>query len=242
MQIVVTIAPGCVADPRKVAFWCLACDQQATEFAQAWGIEPTPVNFYSADVLAKMDDATMQKFVADSRLLTIQDVLDAPGALGYHTDVAGVIFACVLYQGDATSITISHEVMEEIGDPTCDVYIPMGDGRSQAKESADRVEGDSYTETATIGPDSVPVDVSNYLLPSAFVPGSSAPWDRMGRLTTWDGATPGGYTIIVDANGTETNVFARVKVGGPEAHATLAAKLERPDGRLLRRLRGAWAP
>jgi hypothetical protein len=212
-QICVTVDPACGADPRKLAFWCQACDQQAFEFSEAWGVDYTPVNYFSWDVLSKLTDAEVAKFVADSRLLTIQPSLDVSGALGFHDDVAGVIFARVMWQGDDTTVTISHEVLEEMGDPTCDEYVTMSHGRLQAKEACDRVEGDTYIETADIGGDTMPVTLSNYLMLPAFHPGSPGPWDRMSRLTSWDAMTDGGYMIVRDDTGNETEVFARTEQG-----------------------------
>lgn len=237
--IAVTVDPACGADERTLAFWCAAIDAQAQEFAAAWSVPYTPVVFYSSDVLTKLGDGPeLDKFVADSRLLTIQPSLDVQGALGYHDDIAGVIFARVMWQGDATSVTISHEALEEMGDPTCDQYEDMGNGKAQALEACDRVEGDVYAQAGIIDTDSLDVQVSNYLLAAAFSPGSSGPWDRLGKLTAWDGMTEGGYMIVRDANGNETQVFARADAG----RINLARKLEKPRGRLARRLRGRWAP
>jgi len=155
-----------------------------------------------------------------------------PGALGFHDDEAGVIFARVEFQGEATSVTLSHEVLEELGDPTCDKYAPLGTGTSQALEACDRVEGDEYP-----APTDASVKLSNYLRPSAFLPGSAAPWDKLERLKAWDGMTEGGYTIVQDANGDTTNVFAQATHGA--GYMNLRAKRERPDSRVARRLSGA---
>jgi hypothetical protein len=234
----VTFDPALGVDPRKAEFWCRALDVQSQEFAAAWGIPYIPVQLFDSDVLLTLTDKELATFVADTRLMTVQAQLDVPNALGFHDDVAGVIFARVMFQGDDTSVTMSHEKCEGDGDPTCDLYVAMGNGKEQAKEASDRVEGDSYIENANIDGDSMPVALSNYLLPSAFVPNSQGPWDRMGRLTTWDGMTSGGYMIQRDANGNETQVFAKSDAG----RINLAHKLEKPRGRLARRLRGRWAP
>lgn len=227
-QIAVTVDPECNADPARVNAWVQAVDAQAFEFCKAWGVEYTPVVLYSSDVLSKLDGDELAAFVKDARLLTIQASLDVPGALGYHDDIAGVIFARVMYQGEATSITLSHEALEEIGDPTCDLYLPFSGGREQAGEACDRVEGDSYAQ------DGVPV--SNYLLLSAFQPDSAGPWDRCGTLTTWDGLSGGGYAIVRDADGNDLpNVFAQTD----HALANAEAKRAKVGGRANRRLAAA---
>lgn len=225
-QVVVTVDPACNADMARVNAWVEAVDAQAKEFCDVHGIEYTPLVLHAWDVLqALKDGAELDVFVADSRLLTIQPDVGVPGALGFHDDVAGVIFARVEYQGEATSVTLSHEVLEELLDPTCDKYAPLGNGTSQAVEACDRVEGDEY--------DAGDVKLSNYLLPSAFAPGSAGPWDNLGLLTTWDGMTGGGYTIIEDASGNTRNVFAQATHG--EGYAALRAKRVRSSTRVARR-------
>lgn len=233
-MIAVTVGNGCPADPAKVARWCAAADAQAQEFAEAWGVEYTPVVFFSADVLQALADDELAAFVADTRLLTIETDIGEPGALGFHDDVAGVIFARVEYQGDETSMTLSHEVLEEIGDPTCDAWRALGDGREQAFEACDRVEGDWYN----VEVDGEHVKLSNYLLPAAFDPNGRRPFDRLGKLDVWDGMTPGGYTIIRDADGVTSDVFAR----GPAGEETAARRRNRAWSRTARRVTRKVSP
>ena len=233
MQIVVTFDPACGVDERKAVLWCAALDAQAQEFSAAWGVPYWPVSLYSSDVLKKMTPKEMAAFVADSHLCTVQMTMVA-GALGFHDDVAGVIFARVLWQGDATSVTLSHEILEMMGDPKCNAWRRMPDRRDTALEACDAVEGDVYIETADVGGDLMPVDVSNYLLPSWFKVGGAGPYDRMSKLTAPFDMTPGGYMIVRDRQGNETQVFAASDAG----RINLARKLEKPRGRLARRLRG----
>lgn len=220
--IAVTVEPDCGIDDAEAHAACQAVDTQAREFAAAWGVPYTPVLYFSPDVLTKLADDELAEFVADARLLTVQLSLDAPGALGYHDEVNGVIFARVK-AGPEWSVTLSHEVLEEMGDPTCDAWAPWSDG-TQALEACDRVEGDTYRVQGVL--------VSNYLLPSAFVEGNAGPWDKLGQLAKWDGLTGGGYVIVRDAAGNETDVFAET------AHATARAEEKRvkPGGRTARRL------
>jgi hypothetical protein len=235
-QIAVTVDPACEGvDYRKVAFWCSAIDAQAEEFCQAWSIPYTPVNFYSTDVLFSLTDAEVAAFAKDSRLLTIQPSLDVSGALGYHDDIAGVIFARVMWQGDDTSVTISHEVLEELGDPTCDLYLPMGDGRLTAVEACDAVEGDTYIETGYIADDAMPVAVSNWLFRAWFEANSPGPWDRMRKLIAALTMTEGGYMIVRQSDGTESEVFAQTSLG----HLNASRKMTKPMGRTARRMKRA---
>lgn len=232
-HIALTVDPACKADPTMVAFWVVALDQQAREFASAWGVPYLPVVYYSADVLQGLADDELTKFTADARLLTIQTTME-PGALGFHDDVAGVIFARVLYQGEQTPVTASHEICELLGDPECNGWVEMSPGKSVAKESADPVEGDIYEQPATIGDETREVGLSNYVLLSYFDSKGAAPFDRMGKLTAPFGMTTGGYQIIMDASGDTTDVFA--SWGTSVGRMGLARKLERPDSRAARRL------
>lgn len=196
-------------DPAKVATWCKVVDRQARECAERWGIEYTPVVFFSTDVLEKLEGQELTDFVTKFRLLTISAELDEPGVLGYHGAVLGVIFARVKYAGDYTSVILSHEVLEQMINPLLTSWSEMPDGRKQAVEACDRVEDDTYN----VEQDGIFVRVSNYLLPSAFVPYSARPWDRLGKLSAWDGMTPGGYMIVREADGDRVNVFAAAEEG-----------------------------
>lgn len=225
--IAVTIDPECGISDDDGQAACQAVDAQAREFATAHGIDYAPIVYFSTDVLTKLDGDDLAKFTADARLLTVQVNLDVPGALGYHDDVLGIIFARVM-AGPGWTVTLSHEVLEEMLNPTCGDFTPLEDGREQAREACDRVEGDTYR----IGD----VLVSNYLLPDAFVPGSAGPWDKLGQLTGWDGMTGGGYMIVRSADGSETDVFADTS----HARAKVDRKKARPDVRLSRILAGEF--
>lgn len=227
---VINRTPG--LDDTDVAFWSEACNVQAREIADVHGVEYTPVVFYSkAEGLPR-----------DCRIMTIKPVIDAPGALGFHDDELGAIFAEVKYTGPGTVITMSHEEAEEEFDPQCNRWLPFDNDHEQAGELADRVEGDSYIQKATVMGETRPVLVSNYLLPSAFDPAGKAPFDRMGLLYFWNDMTPGGYVIVRDiSTGKVGNIFARrmpLVVSGPAAQGIVAQKLAKPGSRLLRRLRG----
>jgi hypothetical protein len=211
-------------------FMAAACSAQAEEFCRAYGIAPILVSAYSRGT--KLPPET-------THVATIKDTLGVPGALGFH-DVSGPVEYIEIEAQDVTStgVTASHEVLELLGDPTCDKWAPWRDGKQQAREVADRVEGDNYVETVTVLGETRPVNVSNYLLPAAFEAGSAGPWDRMNRLTSWDGLTPGGYVIVQDAAGNVANVFAE-KGAMP---SSFARKLVNPLSRTLRRLRNPPRP
>lgn len=247
---VINRAPG--VDDRDVAFWAEACNQQAREIAGAHGVQYTPVVFYGK----------AEGLPFDCRIMTIRASIDAPGAIGFHTDDLGTIFAEVKAT-DQTSITMSHEEAEEIGDPAVNLWDPFDADHEQAHELSDRVEGDSYEQEATVLGETRKILVSNYLLPSAFDPSGAPPYDRMGRLKTWNGMTPGGYVIVRNiSTGKVGDVFADARyyddhlvggraqqpppaprhlpyvIPGPDAGSVLRDKLGKRRSRLVLRLRG----
>lgn len=213
-----------------VAFFAAACNDQVIECAAAWSLRASPVAFYS-------DAAGLP--ASDVRIMSIVDVLDEPGALGYHDDRAGVIYGMVLAQDEQTSVTLSHECLEELVDPTCEAWRPMPSGRQVALEVADPVEADSYLVTTTVLGETRGVSLSNYVLPAWFQVGASGPYDRLGKLSAPLTMTSGGYQVVMDERGNITNVFASHGTLGTATR--LARKLATPGSRLLRRLCGKKA-
>lgn len=236
MQFAVLNASKRLSDT-DVAFAVEACNQQAQECADAWSVPRMPVAFYSSvEGLPVRDVVTM----------VIVDDLDDPGALGYHTAIAGTAYGKVLAQSvQDTAVTLSHEVLEALIDRLADGWWDRGDGTKVAAEVCDPVEGDTYDEPVTIGSDAVgyetrSIRVSNYVLPRWMGASTAGKFDRMGRVKFPWQMTAGGYMVVEDAQGHESDVFARRRVrhGGPEGERNSGRKLAKADGRLLRRLRG----
>lgn len=209
---------------------CDACDQQATECAQAWGVTPTPVVF-----VATPDGLP----AVQARIMLILDSLDVPGALGYHDDDFGVIFGHVLNQGPVdTCPTLSHEVLEMLVDPTCTGWRSMGGGRDIALEVGDPVQADSYAQRATVGELARDMWLSNYVTPRYFDPAGVGGFDRMGKLDAPLSMSVGGYQIVREKTGDIVNIFAKTRLGDTTGRLNVAAKIARPGSRTLRRLRG----
>jgi hypothetical protein len=207
-----------------VAFWVKACSDQAIECATERGINPIPVAFYSSpDGLPS----------GDVRIISIVDSLDEPGVLGYHDDEFGVIYGMVLAQGDRTSVTLSHEILEMLCDPKCNRWITLPDGiRMVAEEVCDPVEADTYPVSVTIFGETRQVSISNYVLPSWFDPRGEFPFDKMRRLGSgMPTMRPGGYLIVRDDSGNVSNVFASKGI----VPQTFSRKLSNALSRTLRR-------
>ena len=231
MQIGVVFGTTTI-DPVTQAFLVEGWDRQSEEFCKAWSIPYIPVVLY--DTIPNEVDVRS----GEIRVMMVEDKIDVPDALGYHTDELGLIFARILAENNAESGP--HECCEESLDPDCSVWKPMPDGREIAFESCDPVEGDSYPQDATIGTETRQIPVSNYVLPSYFDPNGQHPFDRMGKLKAPFTMDDGGYMAVRDAAGNETDVFAdrkpRVEHGGERGRMAAERKRAKPDSRLSRRL------
>ena len=174
MQIGVVFGTTTI-DPVTQAFLVEAWDRQSEEFCKAWEHHLHPRR------PLRHDPRRSRRQDGEIRVMMVEDKIDVDGALGYHTDELGLIFARILAENNAESGP--HECCEESLDPDCSIWKPMPDGREIAFESCDPVEGDSYQQDATIGDETRQIPVSNYVLPSYFDPNGQHPFDRMGKLT-----------------------------------------------------------
>lgn len=136
---------------------------------------------------------------ADSCPILILDSSDQEGALGYHATIQGRPYGKVfgqtikdsggsIYSGpNSLSVTISHEVLETIGDPYANWWVDVDGNTEEALELCDRVEGDAYQ----IGD----VYVSDFLGPRAFGKGPG-PYDYMNLLNYASEIRSTGYAIL----------------------------------------------
>lgn len=140
---------------------------------------------------------------------------NAPDAFGYHYVTQGVpdieiglehLSADLIRGYDSLSVIISHEILELIVDPGTNQWVDKGDGNLRAKEICDPVE-DTFYRT------SYGVDVSNFLLPSAFIHRAPGPWDYMKLLAHPHAVTAGGYEILAKAPTAIHQVAAMYKTG-----------------------------
>lgn len=172
-----------------------------------------------------------------SSTLAIFDNEDQCSCLGYHDETPqglpyGKVFAETILANGGTikdsansiSVTLSHELLEIVGDPSCNWWADNIDGYSYAMELADAVQGDAYL----IGD----VYVSNFVTPAFFDPHAprDARLDYLHLLSRPFTMTSGGYQIRRRADGQVTNIFAS---GFP---AWKRAMKEHPAARTLRRM------
>lgn len=199
--------------------------QVAEDVAPIWGNEPAVLTLI--DRAAQFSKGAWQFIVADTPEQVSQN---APGAAGDHDTVggapAGYAFVQITQQaGMDPNVTISHEVLEMIGDALidqCNQWSDLPNPLFLAQELCDPVEDDSlaYSKKG--------VTVSNFVTPQYFVPGSAGPWDFGGRLSGPNTLAAGGYQLTWDpTNGWKQQV--------PGDHATGRAALVTPYSRRIRR-------
>jgi hypothetical protein len=166
---------------------CAAIQRQLTEhFAPAWGMS------------AIMHFSPLGETVPDGVWrFHLSDQIDAPGALGYHTDdgTPSAIIDVDLCMSDGVdwSACLSHEVLEAVADPECTRCFDLGNGTALALEVCDAVEDSQHLDGSKYQIDGVTLE--NFNLPSYFC-GGSGPWDFLGVLTApARQRTPSGYDV-----------------------------------------------
>lgn len=172
----------------------------------------------------------------DLLLLQLVDTVAVPGALGYHDELPdGTIYGKVAVKpvldagggvltaggsGDSVSAVLSHEALEAKLDPNVNLW---ADGpvafegvayASVAYESSDPVQAGAYSSHGVL--------LSNFVGPSYFDRqnlrgGSKGParYDWMGQLTAPLSVAPGGYLIVRQGPGSESQVFGEGGNGRP---------------------------
>lgn len=159
------------------------------DYAPFWQSAGVPVKAYTAEADAP----------PDASLLAVFDDSDQAGALGYHaTTPNGTPYGRgfltpikesggTLHEGaNSLSCTLSHEVLEMVGDPYASWWADVDAHVQECLELCDRTEADSYEIEG--------VAVSNFLGPRAFRDGPG-PYDLMRLLSSpWE-IRPGGYVI-----------------------------------------------
>jgi len=110
---------------------------------------------------------------------------EAPGALAYHSVTNGVpdieigvdLFSTLTTGVESVSSGVSHELLELLGDIGANQWADLddGSGKTRAHEMCDPVQNTGYDGAGG-------VSVSNFVLPSYFIPGAAAPYDFLGVM------------------------------------------------------------
>lgn len=156
--------------------------------------------------------------------MVILDTSDQAGALGYHDLTAeglplGKAFAATDKEyGLALSVTVSHEVLEMLGDPEINRWaLDYRDGRLHSMELCDAVEADTDGYIGVNG-----VLLSNFVLPAFFEPQATgrpgARFDHLGQLREPFQTRKGGYQSVIKLSGADNvSQIQAERIGAPKA-------------------------
>jgi hypothetical protein len=126
--------------------------------------------------------------------IIVADTSDEAGALGYHEvgthsgQPIGFVFAADdMKYGYSWTVTLSHELLEMLGDPRANLAAQIDNDTWVAYEAADPVEADN------LGYDVDGILVSDFPTPEWFDPTADGPFDYRGHCTAPLQILPGGY-------------------------------------------------
>ncbi len=231
---VVVINESSVVQDEVVKGWLPALQTQVSrDFAGVWGVD-AQLSFAS-----RTDNPA-----ADAWQLIVLDDSDQAGALGYHDVTSGglplgKVFAKTdQHYGNSISVTVSHELLEMLADPSIDMTFQMQDNNGGVVafplEVCDMCEADNY------GYDINGVTVSDFGYPRWFdqrpnPPGAEAnALDYGGHLTsTLDPANPvaailpGGYIGMWTPAAGWTQVTGQARADDYSAIPAVGSRRER---------------
>lgn len=146
--------------------------------------------------------ASASEALPGERLILLMAQPDQPGALGYH-DPARVIKVFPTLEDilDDVPVTISHEVLEFLGDADCGTLVLGPDGKLRLREAADPVEDVAYSYVVTVS-SGRGVKVSDFVGTDYFdggAPGAAPRYDVGGYVRSPGEVLSGGYQTLWDA-------------------------------------------
>lgn len=141
---------------------------------------------------------------------------EAPNALAYHQVVNGIpdielgvdLFGALTSGSESLSCGGSHELLELLLDAGANGWKDKQDGTGSmgAEEACDVVQNVFYVGSNGVA-------VSNFLLPSYFIPGAPGPWDYVGVMQSQQDYS-NGYEIRASSPVDVTSTQAQWKASG----------------------------
>lgn len=195
-MIAITNASTCLTDEQVQAAIPSLQWQVTQHFNAYWNLDCS-LKFLSKD----------QPLSAGWWQIVLTDDPDQAGALGYHelTSVGtplGKVFAALdIQSGSSWTVTLSHELLEMLGDPWINWCAESPQGELFALEVCDAVEADE------LGYEIDGVAVSDFITPAWFEPTQADRVDYMQRVTKQLELAPGGYISILDPKKGWTQLF-----------------------------------
>ena len=133
--------------------------------------------------------------------VNFRDTIAAQGALADHqvnNGVADIEIACDLFSSlttgqESMSVGVDHEILETILDRGANGWKDRQDdtGLSDAEEACDFVQNTNYAASNGLS-------MSNFVLPSFFVPGAVSPWDYLAKMASARDVS-NGYGIVAES-------------------------------------------
>jgi hypothetical protein len=190
---------------------------------------PFAAEYGKQDVTFSVLDSQDQRQSTDVAM-NFRDTLDVEGALAYHVDNNGVpdmevgVDYCSSLgdEGESISGAASHETLELLVDPGCNLWADTGEGFMRPKEASDTVQNTGYRASNGLW-------MSNFLRASAWIPGAPGPWDFLGVMKAQDDYS-NGYEVRASPPTDETQVQGGAEAAPPP---TRAPKLGESVGHLL---------
>jgi hypothetical protein len=217
-----------MTDSQVSAVLAAVTAQVRQDVAPAWGFDTVELQFFTN---AQQLDPSKKQFI-------VLDSSDVQGAAGYHQLTAGgapigYAFAkTTIEAGMNPSVTISHEILEMLGDELIDQYCIWSDVPNAlflCQELCDPVEADNLAYETAGFPG---IKVSNFVLPAYFVPSAQGPFDFGNALKAPNTLAPGGYQITWDPTNGQQAVQS---TAAPSKRLALGAKHREPLSRTARR-------
>lgn len=188
-----------LASEEECAVWTEAVRIQVRDhFAEAWGMPDVGVFYYGASDSIPADEAAFVGIVDDD---------GNAEAAGYHSVLGNMVYGLVdLSQSSVPSRTLSHEVLEILGNPHLDNWLEGPRGLQYAREACDACQQWDYEVSFSMFGRSHSATVSDFVLPTWW---DEKAWEQSGWAATnylggirrpWEIA-PGGYAIARQPGG-----------------------------------------
>jgi hypothetical protein len=200
-----------VITDRDLGFLEVALREQLRQAALLYGLPAPGVTLVTPDTHLPTGEAVAIDFVDSDGL---------PDGIAHHGWNPGASFAWCLVgckeAGWAWSVAASHEALEYLVNLRLDRWVAESEDEEAywAMEIADPVEEDHYAMAVARFGERRAVQLSNYVYPDFWVPGSAGPWDKLRKLKGPFSLSHGGYAIVERPSG------LRIPIGGGARRGT----------------------
>lgn len=182
---------------------------EAPRFASDWSVPIPGVALYDSVTAKPTESAAI--FIVDST--GDESAFARHSALGVSYWAYVDVSVCKKF-GEPVTRAASHEFWEMLVDPPLDRWIPLPDGTSVAAEIVDPINRLGYKVTAEFFGRRGDVELSGWVKPNWYNPGSAGPWDSLGATVGPLQDAIGGYHQVRDGQVLSVSASARLKTFG----------------------------